>query len=1057
MGVQIPSRTAILLLATALAACHGLPAPKSVVATAAPLAFAVVQPATNALPDLSPASLTTTDGMGLAIPSLLSTTRIYGPLAETEVRLTFENPSPKRIEGRFRFLLPPRASLSHLAMKIDGQWREADAAELSAARETYEAIVHRRRDPLLVEQWREREITARIFPIEGGQKREITLTYVAEIGPHAPVLVPLRGLPVVGDLQVSVLDGATEPVFLHLTGERPTADVRFAPSFARGEATVARSGELVVASVPSAVAPPETDPMDAVVFLLSTSASEASDLSEKAKWLGALAGSLVTAGTAATTRASVVAYDQTQERIYDGDLGTLARAADPGSALTRAVISRGALGAHDLEAGLTTAATEARRIGAKRVVLVGGGAGTAGSVEPKRLRAAASALSTSGVVRLDVLATSRLADARVYVPLVSSEVFPREGLLVADALHASPEAVALQLMARLRAEAVAIEGATWSSQTSLRAVFPSTSHVVLATVPVGAPVRLRVNGETTQARVTEAPRRVLEHALARSKLSALVQRGEAQGFDDPLRKEVLQVARDHRLASPFTALMVVESEADRQLLRRVEATAAAARSPNAARANVAGAAGVSAKRAVHVSHTTKTPSIRMSMCRVSGRLPPESIRRQVREQFGVYRGCYAEGLLRRGPTLTGRVSVRFVIDPQGKVVSARDEGSELADPKVVACIVQAFTQLTFAVLNEDPQFIQVLYPLLLTPDDRQLGRTPTPEHLAFDLHGGWNGFREQAPPPPPPSPWSEEYAEAKRSITLPRAQASGSVNAARAFMAREPSAAAWTLLGEAFEAAGDPTSAARAYGSLADLYPERAEMIRSAAVRIDHARPGDPTALALLRRAAEDRPDQPSSHHLLGITLLRAGQYDAAFDAIAGGVVRTYEGRYEGAAALLRSDLRLVAAAWADAEPARRPEMVARMAKVNVPSLDSDLEPSLRASLTWETDTSDLGLSVVDAPEHVPSHTRVSHASDGFGPELVFFDSGATRSIGVELRSRGTAGHVLGVAHVIRYEKNGAHLSIEPRPFVLMNEGSELSLGSVASAPAHALAQERAR
>jgi cysteine synthase len=83
----------------------------------------------------------------------------------------------------------------------------------------------------------------------------------------------------------------------------------------------------------------------------------------------------------------------------------------------------------------------------------------------------------------------------------------------------------------------------------------------------------------------------------------------------------------------------------------------------------------------------------------------------------------------------------------------------------------------------------------------------------------------------------------------------------------------------------------------------------------------------------------------------------------------------------------------------------------------------------------------------------VSRAIDGFGPELVLLDSGATRSIGVELRSRGTAGHVLGVAHVIRYEKNGAHLSIEPRPFVLMNEGSELSLGSVANAPDGALAQ----
>ncbi|NOU34354.1 MAG: hypothetical protein HOO96_41205 [Polyangiaceae bacterium] len=288
--------------------------------------------------------------------------------------------------------------------------------------------------------------------------------------------------------------------------------------------------------------------------------------------------------------------------------------------------------------------------------------------------------------------------------------------------------------------------------------------------------------------------------------------------------------------------------------------------------------------------------------------------------------------------------------------------------------------------------------------------------------------------------------------TLERA---GAVNAAAALLRREPSAAGWSLLGEALEASGDVECATQAYGSLADLYPERAEMLRAAAVRIDRARPGDATALSLLRHARDDRPDQPSSHHLLGLTLLRAGKYDAAFEALAGGLGRVYEARYHGATDLLRSDLRLAAMAWSTSEPLRAAEIARRMSVAGVPFLEGEDAPGLRASLSWETDTSSLGLSVLDAPDEpraVP-HLHVAEAHDGFGPEMVLLDARATRSIGVRLERRGVGGEVLGVAHVIRHGSRGADLRIETRPFVLMNEYAELPLGSVVDATPAALAQ----
>ncbi len=1050
-----PCRLALVLLATALSACGGLLEQRGKVVTANDATLESIATgqalASLALPESSPASLTGIDGTDLGIETLHATTRIHGTLAETEMRLAFANHTSRRMEGRFRFVLPPHASLSHLAMKIRGRWRDADAAELGAARETYEAIEHRQRDPLLVEQRREREITARIFPIEGLETKEIALSYVAEIGPDAPVVVPLRGLPVVRDLQVSVVDGATEPVGLHLEGRRPTEDVRFSPALPEGKgALAARAGDLAALRVTVGADAADSDPLDAgMVFLVSTTASEAADLRAKAHLLESIATALTRSGTRGTLPVVVVAYDQTRERVYEGDLQGLVAAGAPAGSLSQALAARGALGAHDLEAGLAAAAGEARQRGARRVVLVGGGAATAGAIDPTSLRSAARALAASGVERLDVLVTSQVADPRVYAPLISSEVFLRDGLLVDDALSAPAGTMARQLTARSRDAAITVEGATWTSQAVLRRVFPGESRTVLASVPAANSLRLRLDGEPVEVSSVVAPPIVLDHAVAVSKLDALVARGEKAGFDAPLRKEIVDLARAHRLASPFTALLVLESETDRRMLRAIEAKGET-RAPRAPVAAAVAPPRPQPPLRTGAVHTARAPAIRMATVMVSGRLPPESIQREVRQQFGVFRGCYAEGLMRRGPSLAGRVTVRFVIDGRGNVESARDGGSELDDRKVIECIVHAFTELTFGVADR-PTYITVVYPLQLTPDESEIGRAPTPARL--EPNGGTrrpSGIATALPPPPPPSPWSEDYADVAR--TLERA---GAVNAAAALLRREPSAAAWSLLGEAFEASGDVERAARAYGSLADLYPELAEMLRAAAVRIDRARPGDATALSLLRHARDDRPDQPSSHHLLGLTLLRAGKFAAAFEALAGGLGRTYEARYQGATDLLRSDLRLAAMAWSTSDPLRAAEIARRMSVAGVPFLEGEEAPGLRASLAWETDTSSLELSVLDAPgvAGALTHLHVAEAHDGFGPEMVLLDHRATRSIGVRLDRRGVGGEVLGVAHVIRHGARGVDLRIETRPFVIMNEAAELSLGSVVDVTPAALAQ----
>jgi hypothetical protein len=97
---------------------------------------------------------------------------------------------------------------------------------------------------------------------------------------------------------------------------------------------------------------------------------------------------------------------------------------------------------------------------------------------------------------------------------------------------------------------------------------------------------------------------------------------------------------------------------------------------------------------------------------VNGRLPPETIQRIVRQNFGRFRSCYDDAL-RTNPGLEGRVTVKFVIDRTGQVAVAEDGGSNFPDAKVVACVVRGFESLAFP--QPEGGIVTVVYPLEMVP------------------------------------------------------------------------------------------------------------------------------------------------------------------------------------------------------------------------------------------------------------------------------------------------------------------------------------------------------
>jgi tetratricopeptide (TPR) repeat protein len=285
---------------------------------------------------------------------------------------------------------------------------------------------------------------------------------------------------------------------------------------------------------------------------------------------------------------------------------------------------------------------------------------------------------------------------------------------------------------------------------------------------------------------------------------------------------------------------------------------------------------------------------------------------------------------------------------------------------------------------------------------------------------------------------------------------------ARDWRERDPGdVLALIAVGEAAEASNDTTLASRAYGSIIDLFPGRADLRRYAGQRLERIH-GDGRALALavdtFRKAAEQRPDHPASHRLLGMALLKLGRPEEAFEALCKGVEQQYpSGRFAGADRILREDLALAAAAWIRAQPGKRAAIEERLR--SKAGLSPDNQPSLRFVLVWETDANDVDFHIIDAQGNHAFFGNGTLASGGelyadvttgYGPECFTIPlPSSARAYPYQLQahyySRGPMGYGMGKLQIVEHDGKGG-LRFEERPFIVMRDGAFVDMGKV-SAP----------
>jgi len=116
-------------------------------------------------------------GQPLQILSHVVEARIDNQVARTTVTQVFRNPSQRTLEATYVFTLPENASVSDFAIYTGGERRPAVITDLEQARRIYDQVRHRRVDPGIVEQTGPRTFRMRVFPILPGKDQRIELVY----------------------------------------------------------------------------------------------------------------------------------------------------------------------------------------------------------------------------------------------------------------------------------------------------------------------------------------------------------------------------------------------------------------------------------------------------------------------------------------------------------------------------------------------------------------------------------------------------------------------------------------------------------------------------------------------------------------------------------------------------------------------------------------------------------------------------------------------------------------------------------------------------------------
>lgn len=1011
----------------------------------------------------APVSLTAGDGAGLQIVSLSARAVVQDPIAFTELHFVFKNPEPRDIEGRFEITLPPNAAVSRFAMRQRDGWQEGEVVELEAAREAYEDFLHRRIDPALLEKQAGNRFQARVFPIPASGEKEIIFSYSQElVRARDPYRLYLRGLPELGRLDLRILYDKPDPgaagsvvrqaFELHKTRFTPDRDLTL-PLPPPGEALRGlRHEELVMARItPVREAPP--DRIGSLLVLFDTSASRALGFRGQVERLGKVIEA-IRKDAGAAMPLSVVAFDQDAEVVYSGVAG------DFGPKDLGTILGRKPLGASNIGKALRFAAKVKAPGGGRftRALLVTDGIPTVGDVEAQPLRASLAELQRAGVERLDALIDGGIRDEGLLGELAQGGL-PRAGAVVEATLP--PERIAERLAgATVSGIKVNVPGSAWSWPSELSGVQPGDQAIVYAAVPKGAPFEVEIaKGDAKQklaVRLTSVERPLLERAAVNAQIRRLMaERGSLADsrVRELKRQQIIQLSTRYRVLSDFTGLLVLDSDEDYARFKIDRRALADIIEVGPAGIDLLNRTARAAPKAVAGGQVPEPPTPDSESSK-KGEAPREAKKDKASAAAPVAPPPPP-------PSAAAPSSEPLNIEPRrpGAVMPAAPAGAARPAPSApprVAAKPAMSPPPSAGAGRPVPELMKE------EPPEEQPEETPS---RAGGAPRSWSTppvpMVEAGPQVPPQDadegPHMPPYEGRFRDVMdrLSAKKTKEALDIASQWQEAEPGdALALIALGECYEALGRKDAAARAYGSIIDLFPSRADLRRYAGARLERLGAlAQELALDTFQKAAAQRPDHPASHRLLAYALVRSGRMEEAFEAIAGGLRRTYpEGRFEGVPWILLDDVGLIAAAWIRAQPAKRAAITARLREFGA---KLPTRPSLRFVLTWETDANDVDFHIRDGrrghafygyPALRSGGELFADVQTGYGPECFAIDGRPQAypyKLAAHYYSRGPMGYGMGKLEVIEHDGKGG-LRFDERPFVVMTDQAYVDLGVVA-------------
>jgi tetratricopeptide (TPR) repeat protein len=1016
-------------------------------------------------------SLTASDGTGLELQQLEARVVLDGFLAFTELEMVFYNPENRQREGRFQIILPDNAAISRFAMKIGERLQEGEVVEKQLARRAYEDFLHRRQDPALLEMDSGNRFNARIFPIAPKSEKLIILSYSQRLaGENSEYILPLKGLPKLQQLSVKVFydsNSFSTKQLGELTGTmskrevltidkrdyQPTVDFRM-PYQAGTKNIALQKWKLVAARItPFTETTSDKQGFDNLIVFMDTSASQAPYLSDSLKRLENILPSLK------VKTLQLYAFDQDVKEIGSADNLSAHQA------LIGQLKQYKALGASRIDSIITTLKT--LKLKKSRLLLISDAVVTAGETSAAQL---AAQLKTIGwLERADILIPSYHSDKKVARSLAKSGKSPG----IVAPLTLSNADIIRKLTSTVYADVpIKMSGSTWFWPEKVEALQTNEPLIVFGELSSdqGSTINISVGDKNLSLTSKSANPILLKREWVRARLDKLLDMEDnAQNKDmkSAFHNEIINLSVKRRVMSPYTSLLVLETEADYRRYKIDRKGLADILTIGVDGITVIKRAGVEIPIPVSVPVVEplpmepEKPAVPIGTSAPMRRAPPsangseevETVVTESRvarlrsapppapppanlEDIGIHnriRDFAYDNTTRGGSIELSADPAKVVDDVTASMTEADEEVSRVrAVEERHAAPVQYAPAASITIISSAPP-----------AEEPEMAEAPASIALrsALSIEEPASAMVVQEKPQQI-SPWSGKYAEFR--ALLDKGNAGNFVQ--KWHQEDLSNVMALIALGEWYEKTDNTTQAARAYGSLIDYFPARADIRRWAAERLLSMKSISWLTIDSLKKAVKQRPDHPSGHYLLAIAHWEAGQYKAAVETLQAAMKRKYP-RFAAANRILLETLAIMLTSL------EQQQQLETLFPGNTFKWEKATKRQLRLVLMWETDANDVDFHIYDNQQHHAFYSQMSlptggtlyaDITTGYGPECFSISEPKAFPYKVQVHyyRMGPMGYGMGVLHVLDYDlKKG--LKSEFRPFVVMTNGAFVELGKL--------------